>query len=61
MKTMNTIQRMTETGRNAISDASLGPEGSRRKNSLKFKSPVIVIVIVFNRERDGLEKGERCM
>ena len=58
---MNTIQRMTETGRNSISDSeSLWPVGSSRKIESKPKSPV-VIVIVFNSDRDGSENGERYM
>ena len=61
IKTMNTIQRMTETGRNSISDSeSLRPVGSSRKIESKPKPPV-VIVIVFNSDRDGSENGERYM
>ena len=60
MRTMNTIQRMAETGRYAISDASLWPEGSSRKISSKVNSPV-VIVIVFSSDRGGSENGERYM
>ena len=59
MMTMNRIQRMAETGRYAISDASLWPEGSSRKISSKVNSPV-VIVIVFSSDRGGSENGERC-
>ena len=58
MRTMNRIHRMTDTGRYAISDASLWPEGSSRKISSKVSSPV-VIVIVFSSDRGGSENGER--
>lgn len=59
IRMMNTIQRMTETGRYAISDSeSVRPEGSSRKIWSKLSSPV-VIVIVFSRDRGRSENGER--
>lgn len=58
MMIMKKIQRIAVTGRYSISDVSLGPKGSSLKIPSKLNSPR-VMVIVFNRDRDGSKNGDR--